>query len=250
MIPAYGRVNDHVVTSTEPEARHVVLVHGAANAAGVWLFWQRELAARGWTSHAVDLRGHGLAPGDLSRATMQDYAEDVGIVISALNDPPVVMGWSMGGLVAIMVAAGGGAAACVALAPSAPARTRDADAPLRHGIFGPEEFGITGRDLADQPAMPDLDREERDVALQAVANESRLARDERKAGIVVESLPCPLLIVTGTEDREWPRKAYEGLGLDARHVEVESASHWGLVLSRRALSKAVPRVTAWLDEVR
>ncbi len=49
----------------------IVLIHGAANSAGVWTFWQGALAARGWASHAVDLRGHGAGePADLSHTTM------------------------------------------------------------------------------------------------------------------------------------------------------------------------------------
>jgi pimeloyl-ACP methyl ester carboxylesterase len=37
----------------------VILVHGAANAASTWTFWQPELAAYGWASYAIDLCGHG-----------------------------------------------------------------------------------------------------------------------------------------------------------------------------------------------
>lgn len=228
----------------------IVLIHGAANSALVWAHWQRELAARGWPSYAVDLRGHGRSdPIDLSRVSMRDYADDVRAVAAQLRRRPVVMGWSMGGLVAMMVAAEGHAAACVALAPSAPARAVDATKPLRTGVFGPEEYGVTGRDPKEQDRpMPDLDRDERAVALASLGWESRYARDERAAGVVVESLPCPLLIVTGTADRSWPRERYDGLWLAHEGVEVEGASHWGLVLSRRALAQAVPAVVRWLED--
>lgn len=157
------------------------------------------------------------------------------------------MGWSMGGLVALMVAARGHARACVALAPSAPAHRRDETVELRRGVFGAEEYGITSDDPADQPAMPDLDIEERSIALESLSAESRTARDDRKAGIVIESLPCPLLVVTGSEDRDWPRSAYDGMRLPADYVEAPGTSHWGLVLNRRALPGMVASVTAWLD---
>src|SRR5215831_15923492 len=92
----------------------IVLVHGAANSARVWLFWQRELAARGWSSYAIDLRGHGESTAcDLSRVSMVDYAADVSALASDLSPRPVVIGWSMGGLVAMMVAAAGAFSACV-----------------------------------------------------------------------------------------------------------------------------------------
>src|SRR5919197_859849 len=87
----------------------VILVHGAANSAQVWTFWQRELAAHGWPSYAIDLRGHGRSdPMILSHTSMHDYAADVRSLALQLQRTPIVMGWSMGGLVAAVGAAGGG----------------------------------------------------------------------------------------------------------------------------------------------
>ena len=226
----------------------IVLVHSAANSSRVWTFWQRELADRGWASHAIDLRGHGRSgPVDLSRTSMYDYASDVRSLVKQLAEPPVIMGWSMGGLLAMMVATTGDAVACVALGASAPARRADASIELRTGEFGAEEYGITSGDPEDQPEMPDLDHEERSVALASLGRESRLARDERKAGIAIESLPCPLLIVTGTADSQWPRERYHNLWFDAEYHSVEGASHWGLVLNRRVLAKTVRAVLRWLS---
>jgi pimeloyl-ACP methyl ester carboxylesterase len=241
-----------VVTTVVPEnptdTPPAVLVHGAANSAAVWTYWQQALAALGWASLAVDLRGHGRSdPIDLSSTSMADYADDVRSAIGQLDRKPVVIGWSMGGLVAMMGAATGDAIACVALAPSTPAKTRDATVALRTGTFGPELYGITSRDPDDQPAMPDLDREERVLALSSLGPESQLARDDRKAGIVIEALPCPLLIVTGTNDRLWPGRTYDGLWLTHDRIEIEGASHWGLVLSRRALGMEVRKVVGWVD---
>jgi pimeloyl-ACP methyl ester carboxylesterase len=227
----------------------IVLVHGAANSAAVWTFWQRELAARGRASYAIDLRGHGHSdPVDLSRTSMRDYAADVATLAKQLRQPPVVVGWSMGGLVAMMVSASEPASACVALAPSLPTRQAHASAVLRPGEFGPEEYGITSHDPGEQPAMPDLDREERVIALTSLGRESRLARDERRRGVVIEALTCPLLVLTGTLDRQWPRKRYEGLCLAADHLVVDGASHWGLVLNRRVLPWTVSRVVQWLEQ--
>jgi pimeloyl-ACP methyl ester carboxylesterase len=228
----------------------VILVHGSVNAASVWTFWQQALAAAGWASYALDLRGHGRsAPLDLSHISMHDYAADVRALASQFKRPPVIMGWSMGGLVAMMTAADGVASACVALAPSTPARHRDPNMTLRTGEFGPEEYGIRDRNPDDQPAMPDLDRDERLIALSSLGKESRLARDERQAGIVIESTPCPCLIVTGTADTQWPRERYQKLWLKADYLSVEGASHWGLVLNRRALETMIPAVLRWLAGV-
>lgn len=226
----------------------IVLVHGAANSAMVWTLWQRELASLGWVSHAIDLRGHGHSdPIDLSRTSMGDYVSDVRSLGRQLARRPVLVGWSMGGLIAMMVAVAGDVEACVALAPSVPARRVDGSVTLRTGEFGPEEYGVKSSDPEDQPGMPDLNLEERSIALASNGRESRLARDERKAGIVIESIACPLLIVTGTEDKLWPRERYDGLWLEAEYLGVKGESHVGLVLSGRAVSEAVPQVLEWVS---
>ncbi len=226
-----------------------MFVHGAANSARIWELWQREVAARGWPSHAVDLRGHGASPAaDLGATSMADYADDVTMVARHFGPPPVLVGWSMGGLAALMAAARGGVDAWIGLGPSPPARARDPALPLRAGRFGPEEYGITSRDVADQPTMPDLDEAERMVALASLGEESRYARDDRKAGIVVPSLACPALVVVGTVDQTFPPATYRDFPFAADVIVAEGASHWGLVLNRRVLSRIVPAVLSWLEK--
>jgi pimeloyl-ACP methyl ester carboxylesterase len=164
----------------------LILVHGAANSSRVWIFWQTEVARLGWSSYAIDLRGHGESgPADLSHTVMADYADDVSALTRQLASRPVLIGWSMGGLATMMAAAVGHALAYVGLAPSLPARVRDTSVSLRTGTFGPEEYGIFSGDPTDQPTMPDLDLEERAIALASLGRESRRARDDRKAGIVI-----------------------------------------------------------------
>lgn len=227
-----------------------VLVHGAANSARVWAYWQAALADERVASYAVDLRGHGdSAPADLSAMSMRDYADDVRAALEQLSRPAIVVGWSMGGLAAMLAAERGGVIGCIGLAPSVPEVQVNGAVQLRRGEFGPEEYGITSADPDDQPAMPDLDREERMVALASLCRESRYARDERAAGVVIESLPCPLLIVTGTADAQWPRSRYDDLHLPAHYRSIDGASHWGLVLNRRVLATLVPEVIAWCRTV-
>ena len=46
---------------------------------------------------------------------------------------------------------------------------------------------------------------------------------------------------------DWPKRRYEDLWLDAEFCEVKEASHWGLVLNRRALAVGISEVLHWLD---
>ena len=239
------------VTIVHPETASdrppILLVHGAANSSIVWRYWQQALAQLGWSSYAVDLRGHGNSPGLVDGATMSDYMDDVLAVAKQLPEMPVVIGWSMGGLVAMMAAKSGLVNACVGLAPSTPVVERDYSVEIRAGVFGPEEYGVTSQDPLSQPTMPDLDIEERLIALASASPESRTARDERKAGIIITSLPCPLLVVTGSEDRAWPIAVYAKMRIPTEYLESSGSSHWGLVLNRRCLPNLSSRVAHWLD---
>ncbi|MGE3985223.1 MAG: alpha/beta hydrolase, partial [Dehalococcoidia bacterium] len=85
----------------------VLFIHGAANGAWVWDAWRRQLSALGHQPIVIDLRGHGRSlPVDFSEITMDDYVHDVESVTTQvearLGSHPVIAGWSMGGLIAML----------------------------------------------------------------------------------------------------------------------------------------------------
>jgi len=138
-----------------------------------------------------------------------------------LNQLPVLIGWSMGGLVAMMVAASDAISACITLAPSLPAQREDLTVSLRQGVIHADTYGIFHTDPEDQPAMSDLPPEERRIALGALSLESQYARDERRHGIIIETLSCPLLIVTGTQDEQWPSSRYDHFWIGADRFSMQ-----------------------------
>jgi pimeloyl-ACP methyl ester carboxylesterase len=100
----------------------VVLLHGAF--CGAWAMSNLKSAfdTAGFSVHAPNLRHHG---GDrnlstLATTSMRDYAADIRTLINSLPQRPVIVGHSMGGLIAQMLAAEGVAEALILLAPSAP----------------------------------------------------------------------------------------------------------------------------------
>jgi len=85
----------------------LLFVHGVAH--GAWCFqenWLGAAAERGFPSYAVSLRGHGGSGGTkrLGRTLMRDYVHDILQAITELPSPPVLVGHSMGGLLAQLVA--------------------------------------------------------------------------------------------------------------------------------------------------
>lgn len=99
--------------------RPILMVHGAF--CGGWTFerFRRPFEAAGHAVSALDLPGH--APGQsVTGLSMSDYARAVIEACRAQPEPPVVVGHSLGGLVAQLAARDAGAAGLVLLAPSPP----------------------------------------------------------------------------------------------------------------------------------
>jgi pimeloyl-ACP methyl ester carboxylesterase len=84
----------------------LVLVHGLACHRGFWAE-QVKYFSRDRRVLAIDLRGHGGSDAPRQRYTMQTLADDVGWMCAQLEvRRPVVVGHSLGGLVALELAAG------------------------------------------------------------------------------------------------------------------------------------------------
>src|SRR5271157_2888729 len=93
-----------IITAGEPSRRPTLLfVHGAFCGGWVWTeYFLPFLAERGWRCIAVSLRGHGLSAGRdrLDSFGLADYVVDAAQAAAGLDRPPVVVGHSMGGVVA------------------------------------------------------------------------------------------------------------------------------------------------------
>ncbi|HWL01815.1 MAG TPA: alpha/beta hydrolase [Microbacteriaceae bacterium] len=86
-------------------SRTAVLVHGIMSDSQSWDGVAQDLEARGFRVIAVDLAGHGDSP-RAHRYSIEAWAQDVLETIEPLLDgaPDLVMGHSLGGLVASIVA--------------------------------------------------------------------------------------------------------------------------------------------------
>jgi len=92
----------------------ILIVHGLAEHGGRYADTARYLAGTGWAVYACDLRSHGLSPdghrpGRVHVDDFSDYALDVDALLNLARDrhpdlPPVILGHSMGGLIALSYA--------------------------------------------------------------------------------------------------------------------------------------------------
>jgi len=98
-----GRVKLNYLDYGPPAGEPLVLLHG-----GAWR-WQEYLSllphfAHRWHVYALDLRGNGRSGWVPDHYSLGDFTEDAGAFVRHLAAPAVLMGHSIGGVIALMVA--------------------------------------------------------------------------------------------------------------------------------------------------
>ncbi len=117
-----GQVTIESIVAEAPKfTAPMLLVHGLWCAAPVWRKFMGYLAHRGWTCHALNLRGRrgGTSEPALAHLRFADYRDDVRQVIDACEAQPVLVGHDLGGLLALTCATSA-VRAIVAVAPLLP----------------------------------------------------------------------------------------------------------------------------------
>jgi pimeloyl-ACP methyl ester carboxylesterase len=198
-----------------PARPALLLVHGVSGGAWYWARYQHFFAARGYASHAVDLRGRGASRrvADLGRVALADYVEDALAVARHLPDPPVVIGHSMGGLIALKLAEAGAVRAAVLLCAAPPrgiplASTALVVRQLKHLPAMLRSRPLVGaRADHDHLTFNRVPPAERAAFFDRLVPESgRVARELSLGAVAVDParVRCPLLSVSAAEDRFVP----------------------------------------------
>lgn len=205
-----------------------VLVHGACRTPEIFRDWRGPLEERGAAQvFAPDLQA-GADPATLTTA---GQAQRVRAALEMAEHPVILLGWSMGGLVAATLADHDAVAGLILLEPSVPAPLVDrahARITPRPGLLDPEATYGAGPD--DYPRRP----------------ESGPARDERKNGVeVLLHLPdTPVLVVAG---RDYPERGrpvaglYDAAGTAVAYLELPDTGHVDLVVDPAARAVILAR---------
>jgi pimeloyl-ACP methyl ester carboxylesterase len=81
-----------------------ILVHGAWHGAWCWREIVPQLEREGHRALAIDLPGHGEDPTPREEVTLQYYVDRVIRAVELVDDPPILVGHSMGGVLIGQVA--------------------------------------------------------------------------------------------------------------------------------------------------
>lgn len=255
----------HVETH-QPERRSrkppLLLVHGALTGSWLWSNFATYFAERGWEAHALNLRGHFTSDlADLASTKMADYATDVGVAVRHVGRPPVIIGWGIGALTALLYAQANPVLGLVLLAPSPPADAlprRPDEHELRAvpPVYDAAWWGWTAPMDRLREWMPDMTDDElsKMQELLAGAKESGSARRERMIGVSIDThrITAPTLVIgAGLDDVIHPSEARRTADmLSATYEYFPAASHFGLVMGSDSWPQVAGSVMGWLEERR
>lgn len=110
-----------VILGFVAEAKHVVLIHGAWSRGEQLAPARTAFEERGYTAHTPTLRYHELPMQEgamkVASLSLRDYTDDLVAFVNSLDSPTLLIGHSMGGLLAQLVAARTRHAGLVAACP-------------------------------------------------------------------------------------------------------------------------------------
>jgi pimeloyl-ACP methyl ester carboxylesterase len=248
-------------------SRTIVMIHGMFCGGWVWENYRVFFEARGYRCIVPTLRYHDVTPGEppdprLGTTSMLDYAADLEEEIRRLEEPPVIMGHSMGGLLAQILGGRGLASSLVLLNPASPAGIMAFRFSVLK-IFGrlmktwgfwkiPVKLNFEETVFALFNFMPV--EEHRKTFDRFVFESGRAAweigfwaMDRKKATRVDEKkVACPVLIVTGAGDNITPASVVRAVAKKYRAAFKEFAGHGHWIEAEPGWEEIARYIHDWL----
>lgn len=237
--------SEHLMSKT------IFMIHGMWG--GPW-YWQNFISSfekREYRCVATTLRHHNVSPQDpppeeLGTTSILDYAADLEKEIKNLDEKPIIMGHSMGGLLGQILANRQLAQKLVLLAPASPAGILAlkpsviksfSDVLMRPGFWkNPHRLSFEKAVYSMLHLLPHAEQEE--VYSRFVYESGRAAFEigfwlfdkNRATAVIGQQVKCPVLVLAGSEDRITPasviKKVAQKYAPRSTYKEFPGHAHW------------------------
>ncbi len=251
-------------------SKTIFMIHGMWGGGWYWKKFQGYFEDKGYHCIVPYLRHHDIKPNDppppgLGKTSLLDYAEDLELEITKLDEKPIIMGHSMGGLLAQILASRDLAKAAVLITPAAPAGIvaltwsvlkSFQEVLFRWGFWKkPHKISYEKAVYATMGQLPVGER--RYIYDRSVWESGRAATEiglwfvgVKGAQVDSSKLTCPLLIISGSEDNITPAKVVKKVAEKYKplytYMEIGGHAHW--VIREPGWEKVAGYVYTWLEE--
>ncbi len=251
--------------------RTLFMIHGMFCGPWCWEKYKAFFENKGYACVTTTLRHHELGSNELpdprlGSTSLLDYAKDLEDEISQLPTTPIIVGHSMGGLLAQILGSRGLAKGLVLLTPAPPSGVFALKlSVIRCFWSGMKKWGWWRKPLLgtfDETVYGVLnlmsEEDQKDIYNRLVYESGRAAMeigfylfDSRDASKVDESrVTCPVLVIAGSKDRITPasvvRKVSDKYRTVSTYMEYPNHAHW--VIGEPDWEEIAEYVTNWVSE--
>lgn len=254
------------MATNSPET--IMMIHGMCAGGWCWTDFRDFFEEKGYHCLSPTLRHHDVDPQDeppakLGATSLKDYAADLEDAIRKLDRPPILMGHSMGGLLAQILASRGLARAIILICPAPPAGIlvltpsviKSFSSALIKWKFWRKPFRIS-YDEAVYSVLELVHEEDRLAVYNRFVHESGRAAMEigfwpldlnKASGVNENMVRCPVLVIGAEKDRMTPaatvRKVAAKYGA-ATYQEFNGQTHW--LIAEPGWQDVAEYIAAWL----
>ncbi|MEL6857477.1 MAG: alpha/beta fold hydrolase [Pseudomonadota bacterium] len=252
-------------------SKTLLMVHGVGCGGEVWNRIKRDFVMAGWTCETPtlfpDLRTKTDPPEMLADLTLSDYVDATGQRVAELTkrdgQPPVMLGHSMGGLIAQKLVEAGQVRAGIFLTPAQPKGCTVTDLRVARTFWsilkgGPKNLpgnvfkvGPNGFRWGVLNCVPDARHDE--IYAEALFDSGRVYQDlSDPEPIDASKVTVPTLTIGAKKDRATVIKAvrkvgkkYAGAAYPGDYLEYGSHAHW--IVDEPGTEQVTADMLEWLD---
>lgn len=231
----------------------LLFIHGAFSGSWMWCKYISHFVDNGWDCYVMNLRSHYKSRvQDLSVVTFEDYIEDVEVILEEMTETPILIGFSMGGIICQKISENKKIAGMILI-----------DSTINKEVANLVPFQlITKNNLAIIEPAPvrnetkTIDETADDIAFQKRYYQMESAKVFEQIGtwlagvegisIDNQRLHCPVLVIKSINSQEKDERGRaEAAYLNAEYLGLNETTHTGLLMGIR-YEEVVNKLLSWL----